>query len=64
MMANRISYWVDAKGPSFGVDVGCASSMACLKLACEKMLSGECDAAIVCGTSHNTQPVLSLNMKR
>ncbi|KAJ8720391.1 hypothetical protein PYW07_012434 [Mythimna separata] len=64
MLANRISYWLDSKGPSYCLDCACSSSSACLELAYNSMKSGECDAAIVGGCNLGVHPYLSLNLRR
>lgn len=51
MLANRISHWLDAKGPSYNVDSACSSSCCALENAYWAMRNGRCDAAIV-GASH------------
>ncbi|PZC84556.1 hypothetical protein B5X24_HaOG204586 [Helicoverpa armigera] len=64
MLANRISYWIDGKGPSYCLDYACSSSTACLEIAYKSMKSGECDAAIVGGCNLGVHPTLTLNMRR
>ncbi|KOB76786.1 Uncharacterized protein OBRU01_05235 [Operophtera brumata] len=64
MYANRISYWLDAKGPSYTLDVACASSMACIDHAYRSIQSGLCEAAIVGGCNLCMHPYVSLNFKR
>ena len=64
MLANRISYWIDGKGPSYGLDYACSSSTACLEIAYKSIKSGECDAAIVGGCNFGVHPNLTLNMQR
>lgn len=64
MLANRISYWIDGKGPSYGLDHACASSIASLELAFQRMKAGDIDAAIVGGCNHSVHPTLTINMKR
>ncbi|XP_041972480.1 fatty acid synthase-like isoform X2 [Aricia agestis] len=49
MFANRISYWLNAKGPSMSVDAACCSSLASLELAYNAISRGDCEAAIVGG---------------
>ncbi|XP_037873188.1 fatty acid synthase [Bombyx mori] len=63
MFANRISYWMDAKGPSFGLDCSCASSAVCLEQAYRSMKLDECEAAVVGGCSFCLDPILSGNMR-
>ncbi|CAH0625662.1 unnamed protein product [Chrysodeixis includens] len=64
MFANRISYWMDAKGPSFTVDYDNAGSTACLQMAYSSIKSGQCEAAIVGGCSYITHPCATLNMRK
>ncbi|KOB56859.1 Uncharacterized protein OBRU01_25788 [Operophtera brumata] len=64
MYANRISYWIDGKGPSYSLDLACASSMACLEHAYRSISSGQCEAAIVGGCNLCMHPSVSLNIKR
>nr|XP_037872251.1 fatty acid synthase isoform X3 [Bombyx mori] len=47
MFANRISYWLNVKGPSLAVDEACCSSIAALEQAFFAISRGECEAAIV-----------------
>ncbi|XP_052739213.1 fatty acid synthase [Bicyclus anynana] len=49
MFANRISYWLNAKGPSMSFDEGSCSSTEALNQAYQAIKSGECEAAIVGG---------------
>jgi 3-oxoacyl-(acyl-carrier-protein) synthase/SAM-dependent methyltransferase len=45
--AGRISYFLDAKGPSLMVDTACSSSLAAVHLACKDLAAGEASLAIV-----------------
>jgi acyl transferase domain-containing protein/NADPH:quinone reductase-like Zn-dependent oxidoreductase/surfactin synthase thioesterase subunit/NAD(P)-dependent dehydrogenase (short-subunit alcohol dehydrogenase family)/ubiquinone/menaquinone biosynthesis C-methylase UbiE len=56
VLANRISYVFDLKGPSFSVDTACSSSLVALHLADQSLKSGDCTAAIVGGCSVNLLP--------
>ncbi|MFD0318987.1 SDR family NAD(P)-dependent oxidoreductase [Streptomyces flavalbus] len=49
LIANRISYQLDLRGPSEAVDTACSSSLTALHRAVRSVRSGECDAAIVGG---------------
>ncbi|XP_037872512.2 fatty acid synthase [Bombyx mori] len=51
MFANRISYWLNVKGPSMAIDEACCSSTAAIEQAYLAMTRGECEAAIVGGTN-------------
>ncbi|KAJ0175960.1 hypothetical protein K1T71_008134 [Dendrolimus kikuchii] len=64
MLANRISYWLNATGPSYAVDLADASSALCLELACKAIRTGDCDAAIVGACNCCINPFPSISMKR
>ena len=49
-VATRVAYKLDLTGPSYSVQSACSSSAVALHLACQSLLSGECDAAIVGGS--------------
>lgn len=46
-MANRLSYFLNIKGPSVTLDTACSGSMVGLHLAVRSLHNGEADAAIV-----------------
>ncbi len=47
--ATRVSFKLNLKGPSINVQTNCSSSGVALHLACQSVLSGECDMALVGG---------------
>ena len=49
VLANRISYIYDFRGPSITVDTACSSSLVALHEACEALRSGRIETAIVGG---------------
>ncbi|RFU80508.1 polyketide synthase [Trichoderma arundinaceum] len=63
VLANRISYEFDLHGPSMTVKTGCSSSLVGLDLACEAMRKGECDGALICGTSMIFSPTMTLALQ-
>ncbi|WP_017582710.1 type I polyketide synthase [Nocardiopsis valliformis] len=57
-MANRISYFLDLRGPSIAVDTACAGSLTALHTAGLSLRSGETSLAIVGGINIMASPAL------
>ncbi|KAI0749982.1 hypothetical protein C8Q80DRAFT_660233 [Daedaleopsis nitida] len=53
MVANRVSYHLDLRGPTVPLDTACSSSMYATHLAVQAIRNGECDAAVVGGCQMN-----------
>ncbi|OGB22453.1 MAG: hypothetical protein A3I66_04080 [Burkholderiales bacterium RIFCSPLOWO2_02_FULL_57_36] len=51
IIANRVSYLLDLRGPSIAVDTACSSSLVAVHLACQSVRSGESPLAIVGGVN-------------
>ncbi|THW50357.1 ketoacyl-synt-domain-containing protein [Aureobasidium pullulans] len=51
ILSNRINYVFNLKGSSMTVDTACSSSLYALHLACQSLVSGDSEAAIVGGTN-------------
>ncbi|OBZ65510.1 putative polyketide synthase 2 [Grifola frondosa] len=53
MIANRVSYHLDLRGPSVPIDTACSSSLYATHLAVQALRAGECEAAVVGGCQLN-----------
>lgn len=49
ILAARLSYLLNLKGPCLTVDTACSSSLVAIELACRSLQSGQCDTAIAGG---------------
>jgi len=56
ILANRISYIFDLRGPSLTIDTACSSSLVALHQACEALRGGRIDTAIVGGINVIASP--------
>lgn len=55
--ANRISYAFDLRGPSMAVDTACSSSLVAFHQACQAIVSGDADTAIVGAVNLHLHPL-------
>jgi acyl transferase domain-containing protein/thioesterase domain-containing protein/acyl carrier protein len=52
-LATRVSYVLNLQGPSINVQTACSTSLVATHLACQSLLSGECDMAVAGGVTIN-----------
>ncbi|KAM7191954.1 polyketide synthase [Naviculisporaceae sp. PSN 640] len=62
MLANRLSWYFDLRGPSLTINTACSSSMVALDLACQSLRNGQSDVGIVTGSNLLLTPELSLHL--
>ncbi|WP_437760883.1 SDR family NAD(P)-dependent oxidoreductase [Sorangium sp. So ce1389] len=55
--ANRISKFLDLRGPSISLDTGCSSSLSAVHLACQDLRSGKTSLALAGGVSLLLSPL-------
>ena len=51
IIANRLSYFLDLRGPSVTVDTACSSSLVALHLACQSLRMLDSDLAVAAGVN-------------
>jgi myxalamid-type polyketide synthase MxaE and MxaD len=56
IVANRISYFLDLRGPSLALDTACSGSLIAVHLACESLRRGESTLALAGGVNVNLMP--------
>jgi amino acid adenylation domain-containing protein/non-ribosomal peptide synthase protein (TIGR01720 family) len=60
ILANRLSYELDLRGPSIAMDTACSSSLAAVHLACQSIRTGESGIALVGGVNVMASPVTTV----
>lgn len=64
IVANRLSYLLDFRGPSVAIDTACSSSLVALHLACQSLRNDECHMALAGGVNIMLSPEPSLAFSR
>lgn len=64
ILAARIAYILNLKGPALAVDTACSSSLVATTLACDSLHLGHCSMALVGGVSLMTTALTHLSLSR
>ncbi|MFF3716143.1 SDR family NAD(P)-dependent oxidoreductase [Streptomyces prasinus] len=62
-LANRLSHFLDLRGPSMTVDTLCSSSLVALHTAVRSIRDGECEQAVVAGVRIGLSPLHYVAMR-
>ncbi len=64
LLANRLSYIFDWRGPSLAIDTACSSSLVATHQACQALWHGECSLAVAGGANVMLRPEYFIVMSK
>ena len=64
IIANRLSYYLDLRGPSLTVDTACSSSLVAVHLACQSLRTGQSELAIAAGVNLLLSPAVTRSLDK
>ena len=64
VIANRLSYFLDLRGPSMSIDTACSSSLVALHQACLSLRAGESDVAVAGGLNQMLLPDFGVSVTK
>ncbi|MBA2649828.1 MAG: SDR family NAD(P)-dependent oxidoreductase, partial [Legionella sp.] len=62
ILAARLAYFLDLKGPALAINTACSSSLVAMDLACQQLKSGDIHLAIAGGITLYNHPELFVSM--
>lgn len=64
IVANRLSYTWDLRGPSIAVDTACSSSLTAVHLACQAIRTGDATMALAGGVNVMLEPAITISLAK
>ncbi|MDJ0843722.1 beta-ketoacyl synthase N-terminal-like domain-containing protein [Crocosphaera sp.] len=64
IVANRLSYFLNLKGPSLAINTACSSSLVAIHYACQSLRLGESNLCIVGGVSLMLSPEVTITFSQ
>lgn len=64
VVAGRLSYQLNLRGPSIAIDTACSSSLAAVHYACQALRTRECNLALAAGVNLMLSPEVSIFLSK